>query len=142
MSSESENIFGNRLKLARKMAGWSLQDLANALTNKVTKQALNKYEMGLMNPTSEVLLAISKVLNVRPDYFIKSGQVILGTISFRKKASLSKKDEESIVEKARDYIERYTEIESILAVESKFETPLANKVISDKRDAEEAANLL
>ncbi|MEP7170647.1 MAG: helix-turn-helix transcriptional regulator, partial [Bacteroidota bacterium] len=125
MNSENENIYGNRLKLARKMAGMSLQDLADKLENKLTKQSLNKYEMGLMNPTGEGLLEIAKVLEVKPDYFLKKKQVELGEISFRKKVSLSKKDEESIVEKTRDYVERYVEIESILALENKFRNPLA-----------------
>src|SRR5829696_1197216 len=116
MSQLDQNIFSTRLKLARKMAGMSLQDLSNALVNKVTKQALNKYEQGLMNPTSQVLISISKVLNVKPDYFLKKTNVELGQVLFRKKASLSKKDEESIVEKVRDYVERYLEIEGILGV--------------------------
>ena len=71
MNTVDQNTFGNRLKLARKMAGMSLQELSDALGNKVTKQALNKYELGEMKPTSEVLLALSKTLKVKPDYFLK-----------------------------------------------------------------------
>jgi Zn-dependent peptidase ImmA (M78 family)/DNA-binding XRE family transcriptional regulator len=142
MSFVVENIFGTRLKLARKMAGMSLQDLADELTNKVTKQALSKYEMGQMKPNTEVLAAISQALRMPPDYFIKSPQVNLGAISFRKKASLSKKDEEALVEKGRHYIERCIEIESILAVESEFVNPLADMAISDKKGAEQAASKL
>jgi len=142
MSKESQNIFGNRLKLARKMAGMSLQDLSDALINKVSKQALSKYETGLMNPTSEVLLAIAKALNIKPDYFLKEQQINLGNILFRKKTSLSKKDEDSIVEKARDYIERYVEIENILMIENTFKNPLKDLKITDKRNVEFAANQL
>ena len=82
--SSDQNIFGGRLRLARKMAGMSLQDLSDALIGKVTKQSLNKYEMGLMNPTSEVLMAISKALKMNADYFLKKNQVELGEIQFRK----------------------------------------------------------
>lgn len=142
MSFEAENVFGNRLKLARKMAGLSLQELADVLLNKVTKQALSKYEMGQMKPTSEVLLAISQVLKVSPDYFLKAQQVELGKISFRKKVSLSKKDEEALVEQARDYLERYTEIEAILAIDSEFENPISDIVIHSKQDVEIAATKL
>ena len=84
MEQISEKIFGIRLKLARKMAGFSLQELADALENKVSKQALNKYEMGLMNPSGDVLVAISNTLKVKPDYFLKRNQVELGEILFRK----------------------------------------------------------
>lgn len=142
MEKVDNNIFGNRLKLARKMAGFSLQDLADALVNKVTKQALSKYEIGLMKPSSEVLMAISTVLKVRPDYFVKKDQVELGEILFRKKASLSKKIEEAIVEKVRDYIERYLEIENITNARVVFENPLKNRIISSKAHVEQAANYL
>jgi len=139
MNSPDQNNFGNRLKLARKMAGFSLQELADALSNKVTKQALNKYELGLMNPTTDVLMALSKSLNIKPDYFLKKQQVELGEITFRKKASLSKKDEESIVEKARDYVERNFEIEDILGIECDFSNPLMQYIISNKSEVEAAA---
>jgi Zn-dependent peptidase ImmA (M78 family)/transcriptional regulator with XRE-family HTH domain len=142
MKQEAENIFGNRLKLARKMAGFSLQELADALENKVSKQALNKYEMGQMNPSSEVLVAISRTLKVKPDYFFKKHQVELGKILFRKKASLSKKSEDSIVEKVRDYVERYLEIEGILEVANPFKNPLQSLTIAKKSDVEVAANQL
>src|SRR6185436_7745078 len=142
MQEENKNTFGNRLKLARKMAGMSLQDLADALENKITKQALSKYELGLMNPNGEVLLDVAKVLEVRPDYFLKKNQVELGQISFRKRNSLSKKDEDSIVEKTRDYVERFLEIENILVVENKFNNPLENLKINNKKDVESAANKL
>lgn len=142
MEQLASNIFGNRLKLARKMAGFSLQELADALENKVSKQALNKYEMGQMNPSGDVLVAISSALNVKPDYFFKKQQVELGEILFRKKASLSKKSEESIVEKVRDYVERYLDIEGILGAASPFNNPLQTFKITQKDDVEIAANLL
>ncbi len=142
MSEINENIFGNRLKSARKMAGLSLQQLSDGLKNKVSKQALNKYEMGAMNPTTEVLISISKFLKIKPDYFFKPVHTDLGEISFRKKASLSKKDEESIIEKSRDYIERYIEIEQILTLENEFENPIESILINEKGDVENAANEL
>lgn len=139
MELQQENIFGTRLKLARKMAGFSLQELADALENKVTKQSLNKYELGLMNPSSEVFIAISNALKVRPEYFLKKNQVELGEIQFRKKASLSKRDEESIVEKVRDYVERYLEIEHIVDSKIEFINPISDYKIINKNDVELAA---
>lgn len=142
MENVSENNFGNRLKLARKMSGFSLQDLADALENKVTKQALSKYEMGLMNPSNDVLVAISSTLKVKPDYFFKANQVELGEILFRKKATFSKKNEESIVEKVRDYVERYIEIEGILSLSGVFSNPLKETIIYSMNDVESAAQEL
>ncbi|MDJ1502047.1 XRE family transcriptional regulator [Xanthocytophaga agilis] len=139
MTPSEQNIFGNRLKLARKMAGFSLQELADALENIVTKQALHKYEMGLMKPSNDALIAISKALKVKPDFFLKTDQVELGEVLFRKKTTLSKKIEESIIEKVRYYVERSLEIENILGLESKFENPLENFVINNRNDIELAA---
>jgi Zn-dependent peptidase ImmA (M78 family)/transcriptional regulator with XRE-family HTH domain len=139
MEEIAQNTFGTRLKLARKMAGFSLQELADALENKVTKQSLNKYEMGLMNPSGDVMVAISGTLKVKPDYFLKRKQIELGEILFRKKASLPKRNEESIVEKVRDYVERYLEIENIVGVNVEFKNPLKNYTISTKKEVELAA---
>lgn len=139
MESESENLFGNRLKMARKMAGMSLQDLANALNGAVTKQALNKYEMGQMRPNAEVLSLLSRILNVKQDYLLRRGQTEFGELSFRKKADLSKKDEDAALEKARDYVERFLEIENILDLEREFQNPLDGLLISNKNDVEAAA---
>jgi len=142
MNLANQNFFGTRLKLARKMAGMSLQDLSDKLGNMVSKQSINKYEQGLMNPTSEVLLAISKVLNVKPDYFLKKNTLELKEISFRKKSSMPKKVEESIIEKSRDYVERFFEIESIFNIKPKFRNPLKQIIINDKNAVEIAANKL
>ncbi|MCB0518178.1 MAG: ImmA/IrrE family metallo-endopeptidase [Lewinellaceae bacterium] len=137
--SQSKNTFGIRLRLARKMAGMSLQDLSDALINKVTKQALSKYEQGAMNPTTDVLLSISKALKVKPDYFLKKNTLELGEVQFRKRANLSKKDEEALVERVRDYVERYMELEQILCVQNTFVNPLEGFEIKEKADIEKAA---
>jgi Zn-dependent peptidase ImmA (M78 family)/DNA-binding XRE family transcriptional regulator len=142
MNSANQNFFGTRLKLARKMAGMSLQDLSDILDNMVAKQSLNKYEQGLMNPTSEVLLAISRALNVKPDFFLKRNTLEIKEISFRKRASVTKKVEEAVIEKARDYVERYLEIENILGIEAKFHNPIKIQIIKDSNAIEIAADKL
>jgi Zn-dependent peptidase ImmA (M78 family)/DNA-binding XRE family transcriptional regulator len=142
MNSTDKSVFGNRLMLARKMSGFSLQDLADALENKVSKQALNKYELGEMLPAGDVMINLSRVLKVKPDYFVRKGILELGEISFRKRRNLSKKAEDSIIEKARDYVERYLEIENILGQSQEFINPLINLVVKNKDDAETAAKRL
>lgn len=128
--------------LARKMRGLSLQDLADLLSNKVTKQALSKYETAAMSPTVDILAELTKALAVKPDYFVRHGVIELGEVSFRKKRALLQKTEDAVVERARDYIERYLEIESILGQQQQFLNPIENNLIKNKKDAEDAANLL
>ena len=142
MNAANQNFFGVRLKLARKMAGMSLQELSNVLDNFVTKQALNKYEQGQMKPSSEVLVLIAKSLKVKPDFFLKKDVPEVRDISFRKKVSLPKKIEDSIIEKARDYVERYFELENILGLKRDFKNPIKDLLINDKSDTENAAKIL
>lgn len=139
MATSEHTHFGIRLKRARIMAGMSLQDLSNILGNLVTKQALNKYELGIMRPTSTVLIAVSKALDVKPDYFLKSDSVTIKNISFRKKSTLSKKIEDSIIEKAKDYGERFLELEKLLGIDTKFKNPLSGIKIRNENDAEHAS---
>ncbi len=142
MESSDKNILGVRLKLARKMAGMSLQELSDSLDNLVSKQSLSKYEQGSMKPSSSVLQAISRILKVKPDYFLKRSTIEIEGVSFRKKANLSKRIEDSVIEKARHYIERFQEIENILGRSIEFDNPLSEVVISSDSDVIEAAEML
>ena len=62
--------FPERLRSARKAKGWSLQELASQVGN-ISKQALGKYEQGLMKPESDTLFALTQALGLNPSYFLK-----------------------------------------------------------------------
>lgn len=139
MNSLKLNVFGSRLKSARLLSGLSLQGLSEKMGKHVTKQALSKYEKGLMKPSSQVLMLLSKALSIKPDYLLKENSVKFNQISFRKKTSLTKKDELSIVEQAKVFYENYAEIESILGIKNVFNNPLIKDEINDYSDVEAAA---
>lgn len=132
------NAFSERLKSARKMKGWSFQQMADNLSIAISKQALHKYESGQMKPTGEVLIALSKALSVKPDYFLKEPTIQLPEVEFRKKASLGAKEIDSIKEKVKDFLERYLEAEELLNIKSKFKKPVDNIRIKEVSDVEEA----
>ena len=67
-------MFGQRLRLARKKAGLSMQGLADRTSPRITAQAISKYEADKMNPSSSVLVGLSKALGVSLD-FLMGGQV-------------------------------------------------------------------
>lgn len=134
--------FGERLKLARKMAGLSMEGLSEKANSVVTKQAIDKYEKGKMQPTTEVLIALAKALNVKVEYFFRSSGVSLSMAEFRKSSKLSKKKEEMIKNNALDLLERYLEIEALLDDKPNFENPLSVKTISESDDIEKAAEEL
>jgi Zn-dependent peptidase ImmA (M78 family)/transcriptional regulator with XRE-family HTH domain len=106
--------FGPRLKAARVMAGLSMDALVARMGHRVSKQAISKYENGLMSPDSGVLIALSEALSVKPDFFYSEREVSLEAVNFRKKANLGKKEVESLRARVKDSIERYVELESLL----------------------------
>ncbi len=108
------------------MNGLSLQDLADALDNKISRQALHRYEKGEVVPDSEMINLLSEVLNVRPDYFFRDTKVEIGVVEYRKLKKMPAKEEARVVEQTREYLSRYLEIEEILGIPNKFENPLAH----------------
>lgn len=119
-----KQLFAERFKSARLLNGFSLQGLADALDNKITKQALHKYEKGEVVPDSEMLSLIAEVFNVRPDYFFRPLTVELGAIEYRKLKRMPVKEENKIIEQTREYLSRYLELEELIGVEHQFENPL------------------
>ena len=131
-----KEIFAHRVKSARKMAGFSQQNLADKLNNIISKQAISKYEKGEMLPDSQVLLKLADVLNVKPDYFFRKPVVKLSEIEFRKRSKLSIKEENSIKEKTIDFLEKYLELENLLGIDEPFRIPVKNNIISSHEHIE------
>lgn len=129
---------GNRIKSARLLAGLSLRELANALDGIVSHNAISKYEKGEMMPDSKVLIALSKALDVKTDYFLRPQTVEISNIEFRKKSSLTVKKTNSIKESIKDNIERYIELETFLNFENTFINPIKDVVIENDKDVEKA----
>ncbi len=63
-------MFGERLKLARRKAGFSLRKLSEALGGNVSAQAIGKYERGEMMPSSGILMQLTDVLDVSLKYLM------------------------------------------------------------------------
>ncbi len=140
-----ENTFAMRLLSARKMAGMSLQKLADALGNVVSKQSLNKYEQGVMKPDSTLLIKLSSVLNVPVDYFYAEPTVSveLNNPDYRKHSSrISVTQKAAIEEKTRTQLERYLELENLLKLNEKSSYFEYNEEIITPDDAERAARKL
>ena len=138
-----KTLFAERFKSARLMNGFSLQDLADALENKLSRQALHRYEKGEVIPDSEKINWLSKVLKVTPDYFFRSTQVELGAIEFRTLTKIPPKEAAIVNEKTREYLSRYLELEEILHIPGEFKSPLDNfGVITSFKQVNEAAECL
>lgn len=132
----------NRIKHARLMRGLSLQRLSDKMDNKVSRQALHKYEKGTIEPDLDMIQDIAEALDLKPDYFYREVLVEIKEIAFRKLTSLSKKEQNRIIETARDYLSRYLELEQIIGKQPNVENPLEGYIISNKEDVEKAAQKL
>src|SRR5580698_10846162 len=111
-------MIADRLKLARRKAGFSLRDLSAAMNEKVTAQAIGKYERGEDIPSSGVLMALSKALGVTLSYLLDTHGVELSGVEFRTKANTTAKDRAHVETAVLEWIERYLQIELILELDS------------------------
>lgn len=130
-----------RLKQARKLRGFSLQELADAMGD-ITKQALSKFENGSAVPNSTRLIQMAGVLGVSPEYFFRTGTVELETVEFRKLASFGKTKQETVKEQVREHLERYLAVEQLLAVDGSAgkNPPWKKRIpVNSAEEAEKAA---
>ncbi len=134
-----KEIFSKRLKSARMQAALSQDQLVEKMGNIVSKNAISKYEKGEMMADGGILLALSKALNVKPDYFFRPFTVQIEKIEFRKKKKLSVKDEKAIRQTVTDVLERYLEVEQFLNIESAFTNPIAEYKIASFADIDHSA---
>lgn len=140
---EMKTIFSERFKSARLMKGFSLQDLADALDNQLSRQAIHRYEKGEVIPDSDKINLLSKVLNVNPDYFFRTTKVELGEVEFRKLSNMPQKDASIIKEITKEKLSRYLELEEILGLPHEFEDYLKDfEVITKYEQINNAAELL
>lgn len=111
-------MFGDRLKLARKKAGYSLRSLSDALGGTPSAQAIGKYERGEMMPSSGVLLEIAGVLGVSLEYLLSERVEELEATEFRKLSGTSARDRARVEAAVIDSLQRYLAIEEILELDS------------------------
>lgn len=111
-------MIGKRLRLARAAAGVSLRDLVAKIDNRVTAQAIGKYERDESMPSSGVLIALAKGLGVSVGYLLGDEKLIVEGVEFRKKASTSRREEAQVEAKLLHHLERYLKLEELLGLAS------------------------
>ena len=132
-------IFAQRLKNARVMKGYSMDELVAAMGNSLSKMAISKYEKCQLSPSSTVLISLSKALGQPVDYFFRPFTMQIESVKFRKhKSKLAIKQEESIKQNISDMFERYITIEEICNASVKFVSPF-KKPVSSAEQVKEAA---
>ncbi|MER8731115.1 XRE family transcriptional regulator [Mesorhizobium sp. M1227] len=134
-------MIGSKLKVARSASGLSLRALADAMDGIVSAQAIGKYERNEDMPSSRVLIALAKVLDVSEEYLLSDDEIALEGVDFRKKVGTSSREKAVLEARAIHMLERYLAVEDLLQMRSvEWEQPRsAPHPVADIRDAEDAA---
>ncbi|HMO49846.1 MAG TPA: XRE family transcriptional regulator [Kiritimatiellia bacterium] len=127
---------GARIRQARRMLGLSYRDVATRTGGQVSHTAIAKYEKGVMSPGSTALLALAGALDQPIDFFFRPPLVsFTKPPRFRKKTGLSQKEQESILESASDYLERYYEVEDLSSSRLDYAAPWPTKIVRSPQEA-------
>ena len=100
---------GNRIKIARKYRGLTIEEFANKIG--ITKQAVSNYELGKREPSYKELNAITNVLNFPYRYFVEKDNIEVNYNStfFRSYLTAQKKYKEKQIIKV-SHIRKYYSI--------------------------------
>jgi Zn-dependent peptidase ImmA (M78 family) len=133
--------FHERLLAARKMRGWSLEELSERMGEyKISIQALNKFEKGDLPISHEVMYHLCKALGVKRDFFYRETEVALDRVSFRKLDTFPVKMQDKLIAQTRDFVERYLELEELLGITPQFNARKYTKYkVKNIEEVEEAA---
>ncbi|QQC63807.1 helix-turn-helix domain-containing protein [Paraburkholderia ginsengisoli] len=136
-------MISDRIQRARLLRGLSLEALAQRLGD-ITKQALSKFEKGEAVPNSTRIVQLARALGVKPEYFFRADGVELAQVEFRKLSNMSGRDQTSVIEQARDHLERYLALEQCFeAAGVSLKPPLAGFLpVKNREEAEVAAEKL
>lgn len=104
-------MLGERIKQARMVSGMSTRALAEQAG--ISAQAISKYERNMDTPSSGVLIRLSKALNVKTEYFFRDRTINLSAVSFRRRASLPRKEENAVLGSMKEWLERYLDVEDL-----------------------------
>jgi Zn-dependent peptidase ImmA (M78 family)/DNA-binding XRE family transcriptional regulator len=135
-------MLGERLKQARMVSGMSTRALAERAG--ISAQAISKYERNMDTPSSGVLIRLSKALNVKTEYFFRDRTVNLSVVSFRKRASLPRKEENAVLGSMKEWLERYLDVEDLFpnGQGRPFQLPEIDVHVKKLEDAEAIAEEL
>ncbi len=107
-------MIGTRLKLARSASGLSLRGLSGRIDNRVSAQAIGKYERDESMPSSGILMALADALQVSVNYLAGDPGISLGSVDFRTKEVAGTREKDRIKAMVLHKLERYLAIEELL----------------------------
>lgn len=101
-------MIADRIRQARLAAGLTLGALGEKVG--VSHTAIQKYEKGLLTPSSSQLLKLARACDIRTEYFFRTNMVELLQPEFRKTASFGKTAQEALKIKVVELVEKRVEL--------------------------------
>ena len=131
-------MLGSRIHRARKAARLTLRGLAEQVS--LSHTAIQKFEENKITPSSDVLIKLARVLNVKVEYFFRPERFTLENIQYRKHADMPEYELEEIKAKILDQIERRVELESLFPIPPIQDFNISDKKLCSYYDIERIAN--
>ena len=120
----------------------SLDDFHAAIGGLVSKQALSKYERGKMQPPARTLNRIASALGIKSAQLWGEPACQVECVAFRKRSSLSKKEQERIQSFVTEAVEKRVWLLDRIGEHNTLNLPIRVFPVSSLDDAEEAATAL
>ena len=128
-----------RLRRFRLARGMSLDDLVAAIDGLVSKQALSKYERGMMQPTAVVMNRIAAAFGVKSAQLWGEPVCRVECLAYRKRARLPKKEMERIESFVSELLEKRVSFQERIGEPHSLELPIQALPVRKLDDAEGAA---
>ena len=119
----------------------SMDNLVELMNGAISKQAISKYERGLMNPRPHQITMLAKALQVPEEYF-SSNVWNISNVNYRCKGESSNSWLETFTCTVNNKMNRYKELETILNIYPQFENPLGRFKIKSAEQIEEITTRL
>ena len=120
-----------RLREARKMCGYSLDQLVKAAKLNITRQCIYNYERGVMQPKTTVAKALADTLGVSISYFYgETMKIDMPSLRSTGERCLTEDEKQQIEVQLSYWAERYLLKEKKAGIKTMFTNPLANTTIS------------
>lgn len=132
-----------RLREARNMCGYSLDQFVKAANLRVTRQSIYNYERGVMQPKTEMVKVFADTLGVSEHYFYgHSTKIDIPMLRTTGDDLLSEEELQHFEVMLSYWAERYLLMEKKVGLKSDFSNPLANITVSTLDDVILAADRL
>lgn len=132
-------MLGDRLKRFRLARGMSLDDLEAAIDGEVSKQALSKYERGIMRPSASALNRIAAAFGVKSALLWGEPICRVEHVAYRKRSRLGKKKQQQLESFVAELLEKRVSFQERIGELKTLDLLIYALPINKIDDAEDAA---